>query len=161
VQVRPAVTKMAPVNLWRPEQGCDLSRAEGLVGEVGLAGDDGEGWTAQAAILGSMSASTLLGAGYMGALLAARGPGVGPGDSGAGLTARWDELQPAAPGCAPLDDLADGPVLVGVVQDANPADPSAVFGLVPVYSPEHARWLQSKLDFTPASADSQPPLLPP
>jgi hypothetical protein len=77
------------------------------------------------------------------------------------MTAPWDELQPAAPGCTLLDEREGRPVLVGVVQDANPADPSAAFGLVPVYGPEHARWLQGKLDLPPAVYDSQPPLLPP
>lgn len=161
VPLLPAVTEVAPVQVWRPAEGCELNGAEGLVGELGLAGDDGEGWTAQAALLGSVAAATLLGAGYLGSLVAARGPSVGPGDSGSGMTAPWDELQPAAPGCALRDELAGGPVLVGVVQDANPVDPSAAFGLVPVYGPEHARWLESKLDFTPTAADSQPPLLPP
>lgn len=161
VPLRPAVTEVAPAHLWRPAQECDLNEAEGLIGEVGLAGDSDGGWTAQAEILGTVAASTLLGAGYEGSLLSARGPAVGPGDSGGGLTARWEELHPAASGCALLDELAVGPVLVGVVQDANPSDPSAPFGLVPVYGPEHARWLQSKLDFTPAVVDSQPPLLPP
>jgi hypothetical protein len=176
VPLRPAVTEVAAAHLWRPAQDCDLRGTEGLIGEVGLAGDDGEGWTAQAAVLGSVAATTLLGAGYEGSLLAARGPSVGPGDSGGGLTAQWDELHLAAPGCALLDEalldealrdealldeLTGVPVLLGVVQDANPVDPGAPFGLVPVYGPEHAGWLQSKLDFTPAVVDSRPPRLPP
>jgi len=161
VPLRPAVTEVAPVSVWRPTEGCVLQGAEFLVGELGLAGDDGEGWTGQAAILGSVRAATLLGAGYAGTLLAARGPAVGPGDSGSGMTAAWVDLQPAAPGCALLDELAGGAVLVGVLQDANPADPTAAFGLVPVYGPEHARWLQSKLDIPPPAADPRPPLLPP
>jgi hypothetical protein len=161
VPLHPAVTEAAPVSLWSPAEGCDPSDAEGLVGELGIAGEDGEGWTAQAALLGSVSAATLLGAGYTGSLVAARGPWVGPGDSGSGMTAPWDELQAVAPDCTLLHELVDDPVLVGVVQDANPADPSAAFGLVPVYGVEHARWLQSKLDFTPVAADATPPLLPP
>jgi hypothetical protein len=161
VPLRPAVTEVAPVSVWRPAESCDLSGAEGLIGELGLTGDDGEGWTAQAALLGSVSAATLLGAGYMGSLIAARGPALGPGDSGSGMTAAWDELQPAVAGCALLGELAGGAVLLGVVQDANPADPSAAFGLVPVSGREHARWLQSKLDLPPAAYDSEPPRLPP
>jgi hypothetical protein len=77
------------------------------------------------------------------------------------MTASWDQLQAAAAGCAPSDEVGGGPVLVGVVQDANPTDPSAAFGLVPVYGPDHASWLQGKLDLTPTTADSQPPVLPP
>jgi hypothetical protein len=161
VPLRPAVTEVAPVSLWHATEGCDLNGAEGLIGQLGLAGDDGAGWTAQAALLGNVTAATLLGAGYMGSLVAARGPAVGPGDSGSGMTVPWDELRPVASSCELLDELTAGPVLIGVVQDANPADPSAAFGLVPVYGLEHARWLQSELDFTPATADSQPPLLPP
>ena len=162
VPLRPPVTEVAPVSVWRPVEGCDLLASDGLVGELGLGDDEGDGWTAQAAILGSVAAASLLGARYMGSLVAARGPSVGPGDSGSGMTAVWDELQAAAPGCEPLEETFPGQsVLVGVVQDANPTDPSARFGLVPIYDPEHACWLESVLDATPAAPDSQPPLLPP
>lgn len=161
VPLHPAVTDVDPVNLWRPAEGCELNATNGLIGELGLTGDDGEGWTAQAAILGSVTATSLLGPGYQGSLVAARGPSVGPGDSGSGMTALWDDLQPAAPDCEPLHELTGQPLLVGVVQDANPADPGAAFGLVPAYGPEHARWLESKLAPLPATADSPPPQLPP
>ncbi|HEU4582263.1 MAG TPA: hypothetical protein VFS67_28600 [Polyangiaceae bacterium] len=161
VPLRPALILVSPVSVWRPTEGCDLGAAVGLVGELGLAGDDGQGWTAQASFLGSVAAASLLGPSYAGELVAARGPAVGPGDSGSGMTASWDDLQPAAPDCALLDEPGGRSVLVGVVQDANPADPSAAFGLVPVYGPEHARWVQSKLDLPPTTADSQPPVLPP
>jgi hypothetical protein len=161
VPLRPALTQVTPVSVWQPAEGCDLSDAQGLVGELGLSGADGEGWTAQASFLGTVAAASLLGPSYTGELVAASGPWVGPGDSGSGMSASWDQLQAAAAGCAGSDEVGGRPVLVGVVQDANPTDPSAAFGLVPVYGPDHASWLQGKLDLTPTTADSQPPVLPP
>jgi len=117
--------------------------------------------TAEAALLGRVEAASLLGAGHAGWLVAARGPSVGPGDSGSGMTAPWAALAPATRGCELLSAGDVESVLVGVVQDANPVDPSSPFGLVPLYGPEHARWLQTLLDATPAITEARPPLLPP
>jgi Trypsin len=161
VPLRPPLTDVAPVVAWRPNEHCGVSGSAELVGEIGIEGDAGEGVTAEAAILGPVEAARLLGAGQAGWLMAARGPAVGPGDSGSGMTAAWSALEPAAPGCEPLSAEAGQPVLVGVVQDANPLDPSLPFGLVPLYGPDHAGWLQRTFEATPAAAQPLPPLLPP
>jgi hypothetical protein len=93
-------------------------------------------------------------------MLTARGPWVGPGDSGSGLTVSWAELAPRSPGCTPLESEAAIAVLIGVVQDANPLDPASPFGLVPSYVAAHASWLQETLSATPPPLDTDPPLLP-
>jgi len=160
VPLHPSLTDIAPAVAWRPSERCGLA-ASGVIGELGVEGDAGEGVTAEAAIVGRVEAASLLGAGQGGWLVAARGPSVGPGDSGSGMTAPWAALEPVAPGCELLSGGDADSVLVGVVQDANPIDPSLPFGLVPLYGPEHAGWLQAILDATPTSADARPPLLPP
>lgn len=161
VPLRPPLTDVAPVVVWRPNEQCGVSGTGGVVGEIGIEGDNGEGVTAEAALLGPVEAARLLGAGHAGWLIAARGPSVGPGDSGSGMTAAWNALEPAAPGCEPLSSEDSPPVLVGVVQDANPLDPSLPFGLVPLYGSEHARWLQRIFDATRVATEPLPPLLPP
>jgi hypothetical protein len=160
VPLRPPLTAPVPVVTWRPSARCGLTPS-GIIGELGVEGDAGQGMTAEAAIVGRVEASSLLGAGQRGWLVAARGPSVGPGDSGSGMTAPWAALEPVAPGCQVLSGGDTDFVLVGVVQDANPVDPSLPFGLVPLYGPEHASWLQATLGATPAITEAQPPLLPP
>jgi hypothetical protein len=132
-----------------------------VIGELGIEGSAGEGVTAEAALLGPIEAERLLGSGHTGWLVAARGPAVGPGDSGSGMTATWSALEPATTGCEPLAAGDTPPVLLGVVQDANPVDPSLPFGLVPLYGPDHARWLQRTFDATPSAAAPLPPRLLP
>jgi len=161
VPLRPPVTDVTPVVAWRPNEQCGVSGSPDVVGEIGIAGDTEEGVTAEAAILGPIEATRLLGAGQGGWLLAARGASVGPGDSGSGMTAAWGALQPVAPDCEPLSAEEAPPVLVGIVQDANALDPSLPFGLVPLYGSEHASWLQRIFDSTRVAAEPLPPLLPP
>lgn len=161
VPLRPPVTDVAPATTWRPNERCGVSGNAGVVGELGIEGTEGEGVTAEAAILGPVQAARLLGAGQAGWLVAARGPAVGPGDSGSGMTADWSALEPAASGCEPLSVEEMHPVLVGVVQDANPLDPSLPFGLVPLYGQEHARWLQGMFEQTRVAVQPLPPRLPP
>jgi hypothetical protein len=161
VPLRPPLTDVAPAVVWRPNEQCGVSGSSGVLGEIGIEGESGEGVTAEAALLGPIEAARLLGAGHSGWLVAARGPSVGPGDSGSGMTAPWSALEPAAPDCEPLSSEDSQPVLVGVVQDANPLDPSLPFGLVPLYGSEHAHWLQRIFDATRVAAEPLAPLLPP
>jgi hypothetical protein len=160
VPLRPPLTDIAPVAAWQPVERCGLRASGDVIGELGVESDTGQGVTAEAAILGRVEAASLLGPGHSGWLVAARGPSVGPGDSGSGMTATWGELEPVAPGCLLSAGDANS-VLVGVVQDANPVDPSLPFGLVPLYGPEHASWLQSVLDASSTVREPDPPLLPP
>ncbi|MEY2934347.1 MAG: hypothetical protein RL033_5096 [Pseudomonadota bacterium] len=158
VPLRPPVLDAAPVATWPPSASCRLEMPQGLIGELGLQSDEGEPITAEADVLGHVDASLLLGRGQSGRMLTARGPWVGPGDSGSGLTVSWAELAPRAPGCAPLESEAIA-VLIGVVQDANPLDPTSPFGLVPSYVAAHAGWLQDTFSATPPPLDTDPPLL--
>jgi len=161
VPLRPPVRDVPPVVAWRPNEQCGVSGSAVVIGEIGIEGQDGEAMTAEAAILGPIEAARLLGPGHPGWLVAARGPAVGPGDSGSGVTAVWSAIEPAAPGCEPLSTGAAQVLLVGIVQDANALDPSLPFGLVPIYGPDHARWLQHRFDATPVAANPLPPRLPP
>jgi hypothetical protein len=163
VPLRPPVLEVAPVSAWLPRDDCALKSNAGIVGELGVEGDDGEALTVQAELLGRVEAAELLGAGHAGWLIAAQGPPVRPGDSGSGMSADWSRIEPAAPGCEALSEGSSEQVLIGVVQDANPVEPSMPFGLVPVYGSDHARWLQSVLDATPSTPDAEPesPVLPP
>jgi len=159
VPLEPPVDDVVPVARWQPSDGCDLRRR--VIGEFGLQGPGGEDWTAETQILGPVAATSLLGPGHPGLLLSAQGPSVGPGDSGSGVTAGWESLESAAPGCELAAEDGAEHVLVGVVQDANPEDPSSAFGLVPMYRAEHARWLAAVLDATPPARSTEPPVLPP
>jgi len=161
VPLEPPVDDVSPVARWQPSDACALRRGTGVIGEFGLQGRDGQAWTADTALQGPVDAASLLGPGHPGWLVSAQGPGVGPGDSGSGVTATWESLETAAPGCELAGEDDPEHVLVGVVQDANPQDPSAAFGLVPVYRAEHARWLAAVLDATPPPRSTEPPVLPP
>jgi hypothetical protein len=161
VPLEPPVDDIVPVARWQPSEGCTLRPRAGVIGEFGLQGPGGEDWTAETRILGPVEATSLLGPGHPGWLVSAQGPGVGPGDSGSGVTAGWESLESAAPGCELAGEGGIEPVLVGVVQDANPQDPSSAFGLVPMYRAEHARWLAAVLDATPPARSTAPPVLPP
>ena len=161
VPLDPPVDDISPVARWQPRDGCALRRPAGVIGEFGLQGAGGEAWTAETLIQGPVPAASLLGPGHPGELVSAQGPRVGPGDSGSGLTAAWETLESAAPGCELATEEGAEHVLVGVVQDANPGDPRSAFGLVPMYAAEHARWLAAVLDATPPPRSTEPPVLPP
>lgn len=161
VLLDPPVDDVVPVARWQASDGCALRRRAGVIGELGLQGPGGQDWTAETEIQGAVEASSLLGPDQPGWLVSARGPSVGPGDSGSGVTARWESLVTAAPGCELASEEGAEHVIVGVVQDANPEDPSAAFGLVPMYRAEHARWLAAVLDATPPARSTEPPMLPP
>jgi hypothetical protein len=154
------VLDAAPVFTWPLAGSCSLDMPQGLIGELGLQSEDGQPVTAEASILGHVDASFLLGREQFGRMLAAHGPGVGPGDSGSGLTVSWAELATRAPGCKPPETESAQQVLIGVVQDANPNYPTLPFGLVPSYVSSHARWLQDVFAATPPPLDTQPPILP-
>ncbi len=159
VPLRPAVRDADPVATWQPSATCRLEMPQGLIGEIGLQSEDGEPVTAEASVLGHVDASLLLGAAQFGRMLAAHGPWVGPGDSGSGLTVSWGELAPRLPACSLPESEAPSAVLIGVVQDANPRDPTLPFGLVPLYVDAHARWLQDVFASTPPPLDTEPPFL--
>lgn len=160
VPLRPPVLDPAPVVTWPPSGPCRLEMPQGLIGELGLQSADGEPGTAQANVLGHVDASLLLGGDQFGRMLAARGPWVGPGDSGSGLTVSWAALAPRATGCVAPENEESSAVLIGVVQDANPFDPTSPFGLVPSYVESHTLWLQDVFAATPPPLDTAPPLLP-
>lgn len=160
VPLRPPVLDAAPVATWPLSESCTLEAPQGLIGELGLQSADGEPVTAEVDVLGHVDASLLLGGEQFGRMLAARGPWVGPGDSGSGLTVSWAELAPRAAGCLAPAAEDDAPVLIGVVQDANPLAPSSPFGLVPSYVESHTRWLQNVFAATPPPLDTASPRLP-
>jgi hypothetical protein len=74
-----------------------------------------------------------------------------------GMTIDWDLLEPVVVGCdvSTLGDAGPSQVLVGVVQDANPIDPSLPFGLVALYGTAHAAWLAALLDGTPLGSSAR------
>jgi hypothetical protein len=161
VAIDPPVDAPAPVSRWLPSEHCSLARSGGLTAEFGQLGPADEAQTAEASLLGPVEAATLLGPTQQGLLLSARGPRVGPGDSGSGMTAAREDLRRIAPDCEISDAASHDRVLVGVVQDANPEHPEDAFGLVPLDAPEHAQWLASVLDATPAPTPRLPPRLDP
>jgi hypothetical protein len=161
VPIASPVTSVEPVARFLPGAGCALGEAESVRGQFGILGALDSAGTAEAAILGTVDASALLGAAQTGALLAARGPSVGPGDSGSGVTVPWPELLKHTIDCTVDPDSASEQVLVGVVQNANPVEPTLPFGLVPLYIFDHARWLAEILASTLPPSPSLAPILPP
>jgi hypothetical protein len=111
--------------------------------------------------MGTVTAASLLGPEHAGSLLSAQGPSVGPGDSGSGVTADWNELQAMASGCALSDDANADEVLMGVIQDANIERSRLPFGLTPLYPFEHSRWLDTIIETTPAPVEPERPRLDP
>jgi hypothetical protein len=152
VPIEPPLTGLATPETLHPSQQCAPGPLFGLIGQVGLRDEQDDAITAEAVLLGEVDAAELLGSGQPGRLLSARGPLVGPGASGSGMTVDGDLLQPLAVGCD-VNSLSDADpasqVLVGVVQDANPLDPSLPFGLVALYETAHAAWLAELLDGMP------------
>jgi hypothetical protein len=156
----PPVDAVSPVSRWVPSESCSLDApALDVRGRFGQLGPGDEAQTAEATLLGTVAATALLGPGQPGTLLSATGASVGPGDSGSGVTSAWAELDPVATGCAATDggstsESVSAQVLMGVIQDANPDDPTLPFGLVPLYAFDHARWLATVIETAPTP---QPP----
>ncbi len=157
IPIDPPVEDVTPVGLWAPRTSCTLPEPAGLSGQFGQLGPTDAAQTSRADILGETAATHLLGAGHPGSLLSAQGPDVGPGDSGSGLTADVADIAGSWSDCEVEGDAAV--VLVGVVQDANLEAPASPFGLVPVYSLEHAEWLVDVLGATPPPVPQGPPRL--
>ena len=126
-----------------------------------MLGPNDEAQTAEATLLGDVEAAALLGPEHPGILLSARGQSVGPGDSGSGVTAEWSELAERVAGCEPFFGGGSNQLLMGVIQDANPDDPTLPFGLVPLYGFDHARWLATVIESALIPDIPEPPLLDP
>ena len=155
VPVDPPLDTLELPARWLPDQGCtlpDTLDARAWFGQLGL-GDRAQ--TTEATLLGTVSAESLLGPGHPGFLLAAQGPSVRPGDSGSGVLAGSAELTALASGCAASSSGDE--ILIGVIQDANPDQPSLPFGLTPLHVFDHARWMASVIE----SGDLPEPLVPP
>jgi hypothetical protein len=149
------IEEVRPVSRWAPSSACALEEPLELRGRFGMLGPNDEAQTAEATLLGSVRAEALLGPEHTGILLSAQGPSVGPGDSGSGVTSDWAEVALAASGCAASSGGDE--VLMGVIQNANPEDPSAPFGSVPLYVFDHARWLATIIETAPPPDDPLPP----
>lgn len=161
IPVEPPEDELTPVPHWLPIAGCALAETLDVRARFGKLGPNDEAQTAEATLLGTVSAASLLGPEHPGLLLSAQGPSVGPGDSGSGVTASFDELQPMAAGCAWSGSAGDDEVLMGVVQDANAERSTLPFGLTPLYPFEHSRWLAAIIDAPPAPRDPERPRLDP
>ncbi len=156
--ISPPIEDIVPVLRWLPDARCSLPEALDVRGRFGKLGPNDEALTAEATLLGAVDAAVLLGPEHPGVLLSARGPSVGPGDSGSGVTSAWQDLSPLAASCEP--SAADGEVLMGVIQDANPLDSTLPFGLIPLYGLDHAEWLATVLETPEPPAPPLPTLDP-
>jgi hypothetical protein len=156
VPITPPVTSIEPVARWLPADGCTLPSPLDVPGRFGQLGPEQKAQTAEAILRELVPAAALLGPEQPGSLWSAQGPSVGPGDSGSGVTSRWEELMPLAAECEPSAEGVDDEVLMGVIQDANPEQATLPFGLIPLHIVDHARWL----DTIVAMAPSEPPELP-
>lgn len=147
--------------LWSVDPGCDaidLRDVPAYLGRLTLAGQPE---TAPGIVLGARTASSLLGPGQQGDLLALRSYGALPGDSGSGVAVRADDLAEIATSCV-LGDAPGTDVLVGVLQDANPFDARAPLGVTPLYLAEHAIWIaETMASWTPPPGSDEPPVLDP
>jgi hypothetical protein len=163
----PPIDAVPPVSRWLPNESCSLdARDLDVRGRFGQLGPGDEAQTAEATLLGSVAAAALLGPEQPGTLLSAQGPSVRPGDSGSGVTSAWAELDRIAAGCTASDggstsESVGTQVLMGVIQDANPDDPTLPFGLVPLYAFDHARWLATVIETAPTPQPPDPPSLYP
>jgi hypothetical protein len=158
--VAPAVEDIAPVPHWLPIAGCELSDTLDVRARFGKLGPNDEAQTAEATLIGTVAAASLLGPEHPGSLLSARGPSVGPGDSGSGVSAWFSEVGAMATGCASSGRSNQDEVLMGVIQDANAERSTLPFGLTPLYPLEHSRWLAATIA-TPTPRDPERPRLDP
>jgi len=161
VPIDPPLEDVAPVARWLPRSDCSLSPTLDVRGRFGQLGPNDRAQTAEATLIGMVAASSLLGPEHDGLLLSAQGPSVGPGDSGSGVTADWNELEAMASGCARTSGANDDEVLMGVIQDANVERSTLPFGLTPLYPFEHSRWLATIIETTPAPVEPERPRLEP
>jgi hypothetical protein len=161
VPVNPAIDVVVPAGRWAAVGTCSLPDALDIRGRFGQIGPLERAQTVDAAILGSVEAAALLGPNQGGVLLAAEGPRVGPGDSGSGVTAAWDEVRSAADDCQLGAMGLEDQVLIGVIQDANIEHSTEPFGLVPLHTVENATWLSALIDTTTPPAPTQGPRLDP
>ena len=160
VPVDPPIDDVEPVTRWLPRPGCTLAEALDLPGRFGRLGPDDEAQTVEATLIGRVDAAALLGPEHAGTLLSARGPRVGPGDSGSGVTSAWSALQAMAQGCARSSDRGDE-ILIGVVQDANLEQSTLPFGLTPLYPFDHTLWLSTIIETAPPPPEPERPRLDP
>jgi len=161
VPIDPPLDDIAPVASWLPLPGCSLPATLDIRGRFGQLGANDQAQTVEAHLLGTVTAASLLGPEHVGSLLSAQGPSVGPGDSGSGVTADWNELEGMASGCAPSERVNADEVLIGVIQDANVERSSSPFGLTPLYPFDHSRWLVTTTETTPAPLEPERPRLEP
>lgn len=140
---------------WLPAQRCTLPDTLDVRAWFGQLGFGDRAQTTEATLLGTVSAESLLGPGHPGSLLSAQGPSVRPGDSGSGVLAGSAELTALASECAASG--AGDEILIGVIQDANPDQPSLPFGLTPLHVFDHASWIASVIE----SGELPEPLTPP
>ena len=161
IPVDPPFDTVAPPLRWLPEPGCSLPDRLDVRAWFGQIGLDDRAQTAEATLLGTVSAASLLGPGQPGSLLSAAGPSVRPGDSGSGVLAGTADLMALASGCNHSGGSADDDVLMGVIQDANPDRPTLPFGLIPLHVFDHARWLASIIEDAPPPAPPERPRLDP
>jgi hypothetical protein len=161
VPILPPLDGVVPVARWQPLATCSLPSMLDVRGRFGQLGPDDRAQTAEADLIGTVTAASLLGPDHGGTLLSARGASVGPGDSGSGVTADWIELEPTAAGCALYDGANADEVLMGVIQDANVGRSSLPFGLTPLYPFDHSRWLATIIETTPAPLEPERPRLEP
>ena len=160
VPVAPPLDEIAPVARWLPRAECSLPDDLGVSAWFGRLGPNDVAQTVEARLLGTVPAASLLGPEHPGSLLSAQGPSVGPGDSGSGVTSDWGELLPVASHCErSSSDASD--VLVGVIQDANVVDETLPFGLIPLHILDHAEWIATILETTPAPPPPERPRLDP
>lgn len=165
VPISPPLDAVVPALSWAPLDDCSLDFDAGIRAELGRRSADDRPETAAATISGWVTAASLLGPNHPGSLLSGRGASIHPGDSGSGAIARWADVAPHATGCdVALDENSAAEqdrVLLGIVQNANPATPSASFGLVALHDMEHARWLAAVIATTPPPARPTPPVIDP
>jgi hypothetical protein len=161
IPVVPSENEITPVPHWLPIADCALAETLDVRARFGKLGPNDEAQTAEAILLGTVTAASLLGPEHPGSLLSALGPSVGPGDSGSGVTASFRELETMAAGCARSGGAGDDEVLMGVVQDANAERSTLPFGLTPLYPFEHSRWLAAIIAAPPAPRDPERPRLDP
>jgi hypothetical protein len=159
--VVPPIVGIAPVPHWLPVTDCELADTLDVRGRFGMLGPNDEAQTAEATLLGTVAAATLLGPEHPGSLLSAQGPSVGPGDSGSGVSASYSEVDPMATGCASSGSPSEDDVLMGVIQDANTERSTLPFGLTPLYPFDHSRWLATIIATPPAPRDPERPRLDP
>ncbi len=160
VPVVPPIDDVAPVARWLPRPECTLADTLGVPGRFGRRGPNDEAQTVEATLIGRVDAAALLGPEQRGSLLSARGPRVGPGDSGSGVTSTWSHLEAMTEGCDRSSE-SDDEILVGVVQDANVEQSTLPFGLTPLYPLDHSRWLSTIIETAPPPTQPERPRLDP